>query len=180
MALHNGNVAEEIAAEDKTACPCNRPADTVSEESQVIHPAYPRDKRNECAEYRHKSGDYDGLPAVLFVKPMGFVEMLFAEDSHIFLVENLRAYQIPNPVISIVAANYRQEQKRPHKAYLENAVLHRRKRAGREKQRIARQKWRYDKSRLAEKDNKKNQINPCVILRDDRLEGLIKVKKQFY
>ena len=94
-------------------------------------------------------------------------------------MENLRAYQIPNPVIGIIAANRRREQKRPHKAYLENAAGYRRKRAGREKQRIARQKRRYDKSRFSEDYNKKNQINPCVILRDNRLEGFIKVKKQF-
>ena len=78
MALHNGNVAEEVAAENERARPSNRPADAVSEESQVIHSAYASNKRNECAEDGHKAGDYDGLPAVLFVEPMGFIEMLFA------------------------------------------------------------------------------------------------------
>ena len=109
MALHDGDVAEEIAAEDEGACPGNRSADAVSEESPVGHLAYARDKRNEGAEDGHKAGDYDGFSAVLFVKLMGLVKVLFAEDSHVFFVENFRAYQIPYPVIGIVAADSRRE-----------------------------------------------------------------------
>ncbi len=177
MALHDGDVAKEIAAENECASPGNCPADAVSEEPPVSHFTYACDKRNEGAEDGHKAGDYDGLSTVLFVEPMGLVKMLFAEDSHVFLVENFRADQIPNPVIGVVAADSRREQKRPHKVYFENAVGQGGKRAGCEKQGIARQKRCYDKSRFAEDDNKKNEINPCVILRDNRLEGFIEVQK---
>ena len=178
MVLHDGDVAEEIAAEDEGACPGDRPADAVSEESPVSHSADTRDKRNEGSEDGHKAGDYNGFSAVLFIEAMGLVKMLFAEDSHVFLVENLGADQIPYPVIGIVAADSGREQKRPHKVYFENAVGQGGKRAGCEKQGIARQKRRYDKSRFAEDDNKKNEINPGVILRDGRLEGFIKIQKQ--
>ena len=177
MALHDGDVAEEIAAENEDACPGNRSADAVSEKSPVGHFAYAGDKRNEGSEDGHKACDYDGLSAVLFVEPMGFVKMFFAEDSHVFLVKNFGPDKIPYPVISIIAADSREEQKRPHKTDFENAVGHRGKRAGREKQGIARQKRCYDKSRFAEDDNKQNEINPGVILRDDRLEGFIEIQK---
>ena len=80
--------------------------------------------------------------------------MLFAEDSHVFLVENFRAYQIPYPVIGVVAADCGREQKRPNKTYFKDTVGQGGKRAGGEKQGIARQKRSNDKSRFAEDDNK--------------------------
>ncbi len=80
IAFDDGEIAEEVAAEDKERNPEQAAYDVVGEELHISHFADASDKRCEGPDDWHEAGDDDGFCAVFFIETVGAVNMFFFEE----------------------------------------------------------------------------------------------------
>src|SRR5580692_1594791 len=97
------NVAEVIAAQEKPADPHRSPDAVELPETDVAHAGHSRDKRREGAHDGDEPGDHDRLSAVPLVELVRPRQVLFVEQPRVFVVKDLWAEHIADPIVQGVA-----------------------------------------------------------------------------
>lgn len=101
---------------------------------------------------------------MLFVEPVGLVEIAAAENLRVRIAEQLFTEQSANRVIDRIADNGGNHHQRHHQVNVEIVGRQRRQRAGHKQQRVARQERRHHQPGFAEQDQKQNGVDPYAVL----------------
>ncbi len=174
--LDDGDVAEEIAPQNEENDPADSPDDVIGDESPVGHPSDAGHEGGKRPDDRHKPGDDDGLASMLFIKRMGPVQVLLLEESRFFLMKNLGADIVPDPVIDRIPQDGCRNEQRDEP--FDTKAAHRGECSGSEEKRVSGKKRRDDESGFEENDHEKDEIGPEAELLDDSVQMLIEMEDE--
>ena len=175
MPLNEGNIPERVADAARKRHPQDSADDVVSEERRIFHVACSRNKRREGPDHRQITRDDNRLAAVTIVEFARFIQVFLFQKPQIPLL-NLFAKRMADGVIQGIPKDRRPHEQRQKDRHAQHSA---RRKGTRDKQEgIAGEKGDDHEPRLAEDDQKENEIRRGSVVRVHGGEMHVQVQEE--
>lgn len=180
IALHKGQVAEEITAIDECSHPQGASYQIVQHKMEIAHAPHTGHKWSKRADNRHESCNDNRLVAIFLIETVRLIEVRLLEYLRIGIAEEPFAKGIAYHIVAQVAHSCRHKQQQDKDIDLDRHIRLGSNRAGYKQQGITRQKRGHDQTGLTKDDEKQYEVRPCVIVTDHLAHVQVDIKNKIY